>query len=176
MIVLTIFVDMHSVWNPTKPFSTAGTISVTSVIPGGLILNWQNLKRRATHTSVTHQRGTRSSSEALCSMTKVLDVGESSVSYHASCQRSSKRVHRGVRLHLDVSCWCKQNWDCTWRLAHRTYLPVFSSGRSHCRILPLTSTSCFSFGLPIDCFYRTQQAAAEADKPRSLEDSLVLEK
>ena len=67
-------------------------------------------------------------------MTKVLDWGVGSVSYHTSCQRSSKRVHRGVRLHLEVS---KQKWDSTWRLTYCRHSAVSSNGRSDRRNFPL---------------------------------------
>ena len=124
------------------------------------LLYVRHVTGRSHHPSVIHQRGKKSSWEALCFLKhekKVLDVGEGSVAHHTSCQRSSKRVRRGVRLDLDVSCWCKQNRDTTWRLTHRRYLTVFWSGRSDRPSLPSDDKFLFFFWLSFDCFNKIQQ-------------------
>lgn len=99
---------------------------------------------------------------ALWSMTKVLDGGRDSVSYHSSCQGSSKKVQRGVRLHLDVSSWCKQNGGSTWRLAHCRRFAVSSDGRSDRWNLPVDDKFLFFSQMPFVGFNKIQQATAES--------------
>lgn len=91
--------------------------------------------------SVTYQGGTRSPEIGrFVKHNKSSELGvvgkKGSISYHTSCQR----VQRGFREESDFTltwaCWCKQNWDSTWRLTYCRHFSVFSNGRSDCGNLP----------------------------------------